>query len=71
MAKKVKLTLSGFARKLDDSLTAHISPSEYIMSFIRAKEPYTGNDRTPDLKDSDAEQEQMGSRYDLLDDFPF
>lgn len=41
------------------------------MSFIRAKDSYTGNDSTPDLKDSDAEQEQMGSQIDPLNDLPF
>ena len=37
--------------KLDDSLTADISPSEYIMRFIRAKEPYTGDSQIDPLDD--------------------
>ena len=37
--------------KFDDSLTADISPSEYIMSFIRAKEPYTGDSQIDPLDD--------------------
>lgn len=35
----------------DDSLTADISPSEYIMRFIRAKEPYTGDSQIDPLDD--------------------
>ena len=35
----------------DDSLTADISPSEYIMRFIRAKEPYTGYSQIDPLED--------------------
>ena len=37
--------------KFDDSLTADISPSEYIMRFIRAKEPYTGDSQIDPLDD--------------------
>ena len=36
--------------KLDD-LTADISPSEYIMRFIRAKETYTGDSQIDPLDD--------------------
>ena len=36
--------------KLDD-LTADISPSEYIMRFIRANEPYTGDSQIDPLDD--------------------
>ena len=36
--------------KLDD-LTADISPSEYIMRFIRAKEPYTVDSQIDPLDD--------------------
>ena len=35
----------------DDSLTSDISPSEYIMRFIRAKEPYTGDSQIDPLDD--------------------
>ena len=35
----------------DDSLTADINPSEYIMRFIRAKEPYTGDSQIDPLDD--------------------
>ena len=35
----------------DDSITADISPSEYIMRFIRAKEPYTGDSQIDPLDD--------------------
>ena len=37
-------------KKLAD-LTADISPSEYIMRFIRAKEPYTGDSQIDPLDD--------------------